>query len=209
MRLSRHHFFVGAVPAAGVLVLSAAAAFASPRSVLTLRDDFDRSRMTSSSPSVSSGSSVSSASSTSSPQSSVYAGEGGRATGTSFSLAEPSRFSMTQSYSLTAMSGPHGSASSGLYLNTLSYQVTPLMSAFVDVGFHTPLHSSMPGMESAEGLGSVVLPRMGLEYRPSDRLSFNFELVNGADAWKAWGGSPYSPYYGSSAWRTTRGSRIP
>lgn len=140
--------------------------------------------------------------------SSVFAGEGARAGGSSFSLAEPSRFSMTQSYSLSAMSSAQGSASSGLYLNTLSYQLTPLMAAFVDVGFHTPIHSSMPGLESAEGLGSVVLPRMGLEYRPSERLQFNFELVNGADAAKAWGGSPYSPY-GSSAWRTTRGSRIP
>lgn len=125
----------------------------------------------------------------------------------SFSWDQPARFSMHQSYSLTAVSDGRGSASSGLYLNTLSYQVTPLMSAFVDVGFHTPIHSSFTtGLEqSGGGMGSLVLPRMGLEYRPSDRLTFNLELVNGPDAWKAWGGAPS----GSSSFRSFPGSRTP
>src|SRR5690606_26572490 len=102
------------------------------------------------------------------------------------------RFSMSQSYSLTALSGPGGSASSGLYLNTLSYRLTPLLTASVDVGFHTPIHSSVPGIEPGASAGSVVLPRMGLEYRPSDRMNINFELVNTPDAWKAYGGAPWS-----------------
>jgi len=125
----------------------------------------------------------------------------GDASGPSLSLHGGNRFSMQQSYSLTAMSGGGGSAASGLYLNTLSYQFTPLLTASVDVGFHTPLHSSVPGASQNNGAGSLVVPRLGLEYRPTDRLSFNLQVVNTPDAWKAYGG-PWSPHF-------FQGSRTP
>lgn len=127
----------------------------------------------------------------------------GDESGPSLSLNGTGRFSMRQSYSLSAMSGGGGSASSGLYLNTLSYQFSPLLTASVDVGFHTPLHSSLPGASqgAGAGAGSIVVPRLGLEYRPTDRLSFNLEVVNGPDAWKAYGG-PWSPHF-------FQGSRTP
>jgi hypothetical protein len=134
--------------------------------------------------------------------------QGGRP---SLSLAQPSRFAMHQSYSLTAMSTPQGSASSGLYLNTLSYQLTQPLSMFVDVGFYTPIHSSIPGVSganAASGMGSVVLPRMGLEYKPSERLTMNLELVNGPDAWKAYGGAWPSSAFSSGPSRAA-GSRTP
>ncbi len=170
-----------------------ALASAAPRSVLTSRDDFDPRVMTRHDD-------------RSAPSSlRLTPGAGPRPGNASVTLEQPGRFSMQQSYSLTAVSGAAGSASSGLYLNTLNYQVTPLMTAFVDVGFHTPIHSSLPGMDQAGGLGSVILPRMGFEYRPHDRLSLNFELVNGPDAWKAWGGSPY----GWSPFRSFPGNRTP
>jgi hypothetical protein len=168
---------------------------AAPRTLLATHDDFDTRSMTGSTGT--SGSAMS--------RGFGSPAQAGSST-TSLSLGEPGRFYMNQSYSLSAMAGPQGSASSGLYLNTLNYRFTPLMTAFVDVGFQTPIHSSMPGLEqSGNGLGSVVLPRMGLEYRPSDRLTFNFELVNGPDAWKTWGGSPS----GYSTSRPTPGSRTP
>ncbi len=192
MRFSLFHPRAVLVPVLGVLCAAVACASAAPRSVVSNRHDFDPRVMTRHDDAVR-------ASSLRMPAA------GQRESGTSFTLEQPGRFSMHQSYSLTAVSGAAGSASSGLYLNTLNYQVTPLMTAFVDVGFHTPLHSSLPGMEQAGGLGSLVLPRMGLEYRPSDRLTLNFELVNGPDAWKAWGGSPY----GWSPFRSSPGSRTP
>jgi hypothetical protein len=145
--------------------IAAAAASASPSGGAPAGDDFDAGGMTLS---------------------------GTRGARPSFSLAQPGRFSMHQSYSLSAMSTSQGSASSGLYLNTLSYQLAQPLVMFVDVGFYTPLHSSIPGMNSSAGAGSVVLPRMGLEYKPSERLTMNLELVNGPDAWKAYGG-PWSP----------------
>ncbi len=150
---------------AGVATFAMTNAHAEPQSLLTSRHDFDTRGMTHS---------------------------GAREGSTSLALAQPNRFSMRQSYSLSAMSGAYGSASSGLYLNTLSYQLSAPLVMFVDVGIHTPLHSSIPGMEASAGAGSIVLPRMGLEYRPNDRLTMNLELVNGPDALKAYG--PFSPH---------------
>jgi hypothetical protein len=113
----------------------------------------------------------------------------------SFRAGVPGRFSMHQSYSLTAMSGPSGSMSSGLYLNTLMYRLSTPLTVFADVGFHSPIHSSMPGLQQEGGPGSLVFPRLGLEYKPNERLTMNLELVNGADAWKAYGGMPRSSLF--------------
>ena len=160
-----------------VPVISAAA----PSTMITRQPDFDSRSMISRSPDMSGGSSVS-----------------------GFSLTNPNRFSMHQSYSVTAMSSNAGSASSGLYLNTIGYQISDPLLLFVDVGFHTPIHSTVQNMNGGSGAAasSVVLPRMGLEYKPTDRLTVNFELVNGPDAWKAYGngmgyGSGYPSFYGS------------
>jgi hypothetical protein len=119
-----------------------------------------------------------------------------------FSLTNPNRFSMRQSYSVSAMSSSAGSASSGLYLNTVGYKISDPLFMFVDVGIHTPLHSSIQGMNGNAGAAgsSMVIPRMGLEYRPTERLTVNLELVNGPDAWKAYGpgwGFGRSSFYGS------------
>ena len=113
---------------------------------------------------------------------------------------------MHQSYSVMAASSNAGSMSSGLYLNTVGYKISDPLFLFVDVGIHTPIHSSMQNMNGNTGAAasSMIVPRMGLEYKPTDRLTFNLELVNGPDAWKAYGngmGSGYglghSSFYGS------------
>jgi hypothetical protein len=124
----------------------------------------------------------------------------GSSSASSFSLVNPDRFSMRQSYSLSAMSSGSGSASAGTYLNTLGYQISEPLFFFVDVGFHTPIHSSMQGVNASQAGAagsSMILPRMGLEYRPSERMSFNLELVNLQDAWKAGYGMGSSSFYGS------------
>jgi len=117
------------------------------------------------------------------------------------SFSNPSRFSMQQSYSLSAMSGGGGSASSGLYLNTVSYRITDPLVLSVDMGIYTPLYSSYgssyggyAGKTGAES-SSFVLPRIGLEYAPNDRFSLQLQVVNAQDAWKAYGG--YPSYFGS------------
>ena len=48
----------------------------------------------------------------------------------------------------------------------------------------------------AQGTGSsVILPRVGLEYRPNENFSMNLELLNGPDAWKAYGSSFSQPFW--------------
>lgn len=127
--------------------------------------------------------------------------EGGSVTG--FSLLNPNRFSMRQSYSVGFASGSFGSSSSGLYLNTLSYRLADPLTLSADVGFHTPLYSSGAFSQGSRGgagfqdprLGStLVLPRVGLEYKPTEHTSMSLQLFNGRDAYKAYGGL-YDPFH--------------
>ncbi len=110
-----------------------------------------------------------------------------------FSFLNPNRFSMRQSYSVNFASGSFGSASAGLYLNTLSYKLADPLTLSADVGFYSPLYSSTPGSFGARGIqdpsrgSSLVLPRLGLEYKPTKNTTFSIQLVNGQDAVKAYG----------------------
>jgi hypothetical protein len=114
------------------------------------------------------------------------------------SLLNPNRFSMRQSYSVGMSSGSFGTQSAGLYLNTLSYRLADPLTLSADIGFHTPFYSSFGGPAAGfrnPGLGSsLVLPHVGLEYRPSEHTSFSIHLFNGPDAAKAYG------YPGNSLW---------
>lgn len=119
--------------------------------------------------------------------------------GSSFSLLSPSRFSMQQSYSMSFMAGSGGSTSSGLYLNTLAYRLFDPLTFSLDLGFHAPIHGSgsLYGPRSPLSAGadpSLVLPRMGLEYRPSNNLLLSLEYLNGRDALKAYGPAFGSPH---------------
>ena len=111
---------------------------------------------------------------------------------------------MRQSYSVAFSSGSQGSISSGVYLNTLSYKLANPLTLSMDLGFYSPFHSTVPGlrdqtMMSKGGVGtSLILPHIGLEYKPSDRFSLSLGLVNGADAWKAYGGPVHQPFWSRS-----------
>ncbi len=108
-----------------------------------------------------------------------------------FSLLNPNRFSMRQSYSVGFSSSSIGSQSSGLYLNTISYRLADPLVLSADVGFHMPFYSSLGGPTSGfqnPGLGgALVLPHVGLEYRPSENSSISIHFINGPDAAKAYG----------------------
>lgn len=167
------------IPVLGIALLAFAPGMATPpsegmrapaalesRSVLTGADDFDRSTLMD-------------------PE---YRGN----SVAGFSFLNPNRFSMQQSYSVGMSSGSFGTHSAGLYLNTLSYRLADPLVLSADVGFHTPFYSSLGGPSSGgfqnPGLGSsLVLPRIGLEYKPSEHTSFQLQLFNGPDAVKAYG----------------------
>jgi hypothetical protein len=110
-----------------------------------------------------------------------------------FSFMNPNRFSMNQSYSVNFASGSMGSSSAGLYLNTLSYKLADPLVLSADVGFYSPLYSSTPGSFGSKGMqdptqgSTFVLPRLGLEYKPTKNTTFSVHLFNGQDAVKAYG----------------------
>ncbi len=108
------------------------------------------------------------------------------------SFGDASRLRMSQSYSMSFSSGSAGSLSSGLYLNTISYQIAAPLSFSMDFGVHTPFHASGAIGQSLASMGvtdkaSFVLPRVGLEYRPSRNLSFQVNYFQGNDAAAAYG----------------------
>jgi hypothetical protein len=109
-----------------------------------------------------------------------------------FSLLNPNRFSMHQSYSVNFASGSLGSMSSGVYLNTLSYRLADPLTLTADVGFYSPLYNST-GAFSKNGFqdprlnSSLILPHIGLEYKASENTSFSIHLLNGQDAYRAYG----------------------
>ena len=115
-----------------------------------------------------------------------------------FSLLNPNRFSMQQSYSVSLSSGSFGSQSAGLYLNTISYKLADPLTLSADVGFYTPLYSSAAGLGrgtfQSPGASSLVFPRLGLEYKPSEHSSISLQLINGPDAWKAYGNPFLNPW---------------
>lgn len=167
--------------AAGTVFAEEPAEFAgtgSPKTVLTQSGDFDRGSLMS-------------------PEGRV----GGSVSG--FSLLNPNRFSMQQSYSVGFSSGSIGTSSAGLYLNTLSYRLADPLTLSADVGFYTPFYASSSmgfakggsGFQDPRAGSSLVFPHVGLEYKPTENSSISLHLFNGRDAYKAYGGDPFlSPF---------------
>jgi hypothetical protein len=123
-----------------------------------------------------------------------------------FQFLNPNRFSMHQSYSLNFSSGNGGSYSSGLYLNTLQYQLATPLVLSMDIGFHSPIYNSVSALQGGPSPWSgsfrptLVLPRIGLEYKPTENTQISLQLINGNDATKAYG-SPFAAGLGSPFWR--------
>jgi hypothetical protein len=117
-----------------------------------------------------------------------------------------SRFQMQQTYSMAFTSSSFGSQSAGLYLNTMSYQIATPLRVYADVGVYNMFSQSGPISQyntGTPGQPELILPRVGIEYRPTDNVTIMLEVMQGNDAQKAYG-SPYSPYYGRSTWRRHR-----
>ena len=119
-------------------------------------------------------------------------------------LIDPQRFNMQQSYSMSYWSSSNGSSSSqGLYLNHMTYALANNLNMFVDVGYHTPFHSEFQANDPRisafqDQSSSMVIPRFGLEYQPSESVFMSFQFINGNDAARAWGAGAYDPWMGSS-----------
>lgn len=108
----------------------------------------------------------------------------------SFSLLDPSRLKMRQSYTLSYFSGKKGSESSGLYLNTIQYQISEPLKLTMNLGY---LHRPSFWQRSGNSFNTQgILSDFQLEYKKSN---FYFLLKIGNLP------KSYDPYYHFSDWR--------
>jgi len=84
---------------------------------------------------------------------------------------------MRQSYSLSYVSSGTGSFSQGLYLNQMTWQLGSPLRLFLDVGLHTPLQGTGTGSAAAQQGTSFVMPRLGLEWRPTQNTTVMLQYV--------------------------------
>jgi hypothetical protein len=92
-------------------------------------------------------------------------------------LIDPSRFKMTQSYSLSLFTMGGQTFNQGLYLNTMNYRIADPLTATLQVGYmHQPLGGS--GL-SGSSAGRLFVRGASLEYKPSDgtQLVFDYQSM--------------------------------
>ncbi len=107
---------------------------------------------------------------------------------------DPSKFQMQHSYSLSFMNFGGTSLSQGMYLNTMSYQLSAPLSVSLQLGMtHNPLQGT--GVNSPFTNGFFV-SGANLEYKPSK----NFQMSVGYNAYPS---SYHNGYYsrGYNRWR--------
>lgn len=101
---------------------------------------------------------------------------------------DPSKFSMSQSYSLSFITGGGHSYNQGLYLNTMRYQFSNPLSMFLQLGFvHQPLGSL--GEKNFQQQSEVFVSGVGLEYKPAENFRMQFEFSQQPRSY-----NPYNPY---------------
>ena len=92
-----------------------------------------------------------------------------------FSLLDPSRFKLYQSYSFSYFSGGGNTTSLGIYTTTLSYQISNPLSLTLSLNYlHQPL--SVVG-QNYGGIKNSVLPNFQLYYHPNSSFSFMINVV--------------------------------
>jgi hypothetical protein len=91
----------------------------------------------------------------------------------SFSLLDPNRIHMSQSYSFMYSSSRYGSQSLGLYLNSIEYQVSDPLTIYLDIGYlHNP--GALVGSRN-EYLGDgKIIPAVAVDWKLSNNMFFHF-----------------------------------
>lgn len=89
-------------------------------------------------------------------------------------LLDPSRFSMSHSYSLSLFNFGNQSINQGLYLNTMTYRISDPLLMQVAIGF---LHQPFGGFQGqGEGQnGKMFVQRAMLQYKPSKNMTLTID----------------------------------
>lgn len=108
-----------------------------------------------------------------------------------FSLLDPSRLHMTQSYSLSYMSGVGQGKMIGMYINQIDYEFAkPLRVSFAIAYLHQP--QGLWGARTQIS-GNKLLPSFRLDWQPSRNLRFilNYETRS---PYQLYSNSPFGRY---------------
>ncbi|HUU44331.1 MAG TPA: hypothetical protein VM118_01250 [Acidobacteriota bacterium] len=123
-----------------------------------------------------------------------------------FSLLDPSRFKMSQSYTMSYFSGSGYSGSTGLYMNTIEYRLSEPLTVRVGLGYlHQPLGFLSNSGASSKLSEGRLLPSFSLLYRPSNKfqLLIDYRTVPAIGEYGGLGRhgiSPYSGFYDPWHW---------
>jgi len=114
---------------------------------------------------------------------------------TGFSLLDPSKFHMTQSYSLMYSSSSSGSQSLGLYFNSIEYQVSDPLKIRLDIGYLHNTGALFGNKNGSLSNNGEILPGLAISWKPTEHLHFQFN-------YRQVSGYYYNPYdrYDSNYW---------
>ena len=91
-----------------------------------------------------------------------------------FSIFDPSKLTMSHSYSLSYFSGGRQSGSIGYYMNSLEYRFIKPLKIRLDLGYlHSP-SGLFSGGSNAVNSG-IFVPGVAVDWRPSDNFNFRFD----------------------------------
>jgi hypothetical protein len=96
------------------------------------------------------------------------------------------RFRMTQSYSLSFFSMGGQAFNQGMYLNSMSYQISDPLLAQVQIGYLNQPFGAWGN--SAQTAGKLFVRSASLQYHPSDNMHVRFDY----ETMPAYSLSPYS-----------------
>lgn len=105
----------------------------------------------------------------------------------SFSLLDPSRFSMSQSYSLGFTSDRKSGQMEGMYLNTIRYRFSRPLTLSLQIGYLRS--STLFGSRYGPATDRLVVPGFELRYQPTRSVLFTVRY----QTWPLRSGS-YAPW---------------
>ena len=101
-----------------------------------------------------------------------------------FSLLDPSRLKMSQSYTFSFFSSGKQSRTFGLYTNTLEYRISQPLLVRVGLAYlHQPLSVFNRGSQSLNG---VLLPNFQLFYQPSKSFQLRIDVSSMPGWYEYW-----------------------
>lgn len=101
-----------------------------------------------------------------------------------FSLLDPSRLKMNQSYTFSFFSTGKQSGTFGLYTNTLEYRISQPLLIKVGLAYlHQPLSIFNRGSQSLNG---VLLPNFQLFYQPSKSFQLRIDVSSMPGWYEYW-----------------------